>query len=276
MIVAAIFWTWVWGPIGLILSTPLTLCLVVMGRHVKSLEFFDVLLGDRPALTPIETFYQRVLADNPDEALAQAELFLSDRPLASYYDEVMVPGLKLAVDDQVGGTIDREKAKAMTAAMLSIIGDLKLHADTAINREPPVLELAGLRVATVAGRRSFDFVVATMLGQILERDGAAVRIIGNAKVARQAMGALDLADLDVILISYLEASVQPAELRYLIRRLRERAPSAKIIVGLWPDDEGGSTNSDVRRTIDGDGYFSTVRESLSAISSLKMPIANAA
>ena len=75
---------------------PLTLCLVVMGRHVKSLEFFDVLLGDRPALSEVDRFYQRTLANDPDEALDQAEKMLADRPLVDYYDSVVLPGLKLA------------------------------------------------------------------------------------------------------------------------------------------------------------------------------------
>src|SRR6185436_2015898 len=73
VVVAAIFWSWLWGPIGLILSMPLTLCLVVLGRHVERLEFLEVLLGDRPALTPVESFYQRMLAGDPDEARFQAE-----------------------------------------------------------------------------------------------------------------------------------------------------------------------------------------------------------
>ena len=88
VVVAATFWTWLWGPIGLILSTPLTLCLVVLGRHVRQFEFLDVMLGDRPALTPDEAFYQRILADDPDEALDQAELLLKEQSLSSYYDEV--------------------------------------------------------------------------------------------------------------------------------------------------------------------------------------------
>ena len=96
VIVAAIFWTWLWGPIGLILSTPLTLCLVVLGRHVGALEFFDVLLGDRPALSPSTAFYQRILADDPDDALANAESLLDDRSLLDYYDSVVLPALKLA------------------------------------------------------------------------------------------------------------------------------------------------------------------------------------
>src|ERR1700681_4438695 len=88
VIVSATFWTWLWGPIGLILSTPLTLCLVILGRHVQRLEFLDVILGDRPALTPVENFYQRMLANDPDEALDQAELLLKERSLSAYYDEI--------------------------------------------------------------------------------------------------------------------------------------------------------------------------------------------
>ncbi|MFC7554050.1 AI-2E family transporter [Pseudoroseomonas wenyumeiae] len=82
VVLAAIFWSWIWGPIGLLLSTPLTLCLVVLGRHIDRLEFLDVILGDRPALTPVENFYQRTLAGDPDEAQEQAELLLKDRSSA--------------------------------------------------------------------------------------------------------------------------------------------------------------------------------------------------
>jgi hypothetical protein len=94
-----------WGPIGLIISTPLTLCLVVVGRHVQRLKFLDVLLGDRPALTPAEGFYQRILADDPDEAEEQAETYLEERPLSSYYDEVALRGLQLAADDVARQTL---------------------------------------------------------------------------------------------------------------------------------------------------------------------------
>ena len=99
VVVAATFWTWLWGPIGLILSTPLTLCLVVLGRHVGRLEFLDVLLGDRPALTAVESFYQRMLAGDPDEVFDQAEVLLKQRSLSSYYDDVALQGLRRAVID---------------------------------------------------------------------------------------------------------------------------------------------------------------------------------
>jgi predicted PurR-regulated permease PerM len=113
VVVAAIFWSWIWGPIGLILSTPLTLCLLVLGRHVRRLEFLDVLLGDQPALSPIENFYQRALAGDPDEAIEQAEALLRDRSLSAYYDEVAIKGLQLAANDVLRGSV--------TAAQLSRI-----------------------------------------------------------------------------------------------------------------------------------------------------------
>ena len=132
VIVAAVFWTWIWGPVGLILSTPLTLCLVVLGRHVKSLEFFDVLLGDRPALSEVNRFYQRMLANDPDEALDQAEKMLADRPLVDYYDSVVLPGLKLAAYDEARAPWAASAPREMTRSILTIIGDLEEHVDVTI------------------------------------------------------------------------------------------------------------------------------------------------
>ena len=103
VVISAIFWGWLWGPVGLILSTPLTLCLVVLGRHVKQLEFLNVLFGDRPALTKVENFYQRVLAGDPDEVQEHAEELLKEMSLSSYYDEVALKGLELAARDLARG-----------------------------------------------------------------------------------------------------------------------------------------------------------------------------
>src|SRR6186713_1649517 len=99
VVLSATFWTTLWGPIGLVLATPLTICLVVLGRHVESLKFLDVMFGDRPALSPPEIFYQRMLADDPAEALDKAEEFLKERALSAYYDEVALKGLRLAQVD---------------------------------------------------------------------------------------------------------------------------------------------------------------------------------
>jgi predicted PurR-regulated permease PerM len=252
VIVSAIFWSWLWGPIGLIMSTPLTLCLVVMGRHVKSLEFFDVLLGDRPALTPVESFYQRILANNPDEALAQAEMLLTDRSLTDYYDGVVLEGLKLAVEDQARGTIDQAGAVRMTRSMLSVIDDLR---PSAIPVEPVA---STLNAICVAGHGPFDDAVTAMLAQLLGQRGVTVRRVPNAAVSRDTIATLDVTGVDVIAVSYLELTGSPAQLRYLVRRLRERAPAARIIVGLWPQGEAALSDAAIQRTLGADRYVGSL------------------
>ncbi len=266
VIISAIFWTWVWGPIGLILSTPLTLCLVVMGRYVKSLEFFDVLLGDRPALTPVESFYQRILANNPDEALAQAEALLGNRPLAEYYDDVVVPSLKLAVEDQAKGTIDAARAEEMSRSMLSVIEDLQDHVEhgAARNGLADVSAAAGL-VACVAGNGPFDNVVSTMLTQLLTQSGVPCLAVTNAMASRETITQLDLGGVKIILIAYLELVGSPAALRYLIKRLRQRAPAARIIVGLWPQGETALTDAGVQHAIGANACVARLRAALDAV-----------
>ncbi|MDP9647007.1 AI-2E family transporter [Paraburkholderia caledonica] len=135
VVVAAIFWSWIWGPIGLILSTPLTLCLLVLGRHIRRLEFLDVMLGDQPALTPVENFYQRVLAGDPDEALAQAELLLRERSLSAYYDEVTIPGLQLAANDVVRGSVTSVQLARIESTTNDLIDGLDGYPD----EQPPRL-----------------------------------------------------------------------------------------------------------------------------------------
>jgi predicted PurR-regulated permease PerM len=129
VVVAAIFWSWIWGPVGLILSTPLTLCLLVLGRHVRRLEFLDVLLGDQPALTPIENFYQRALAGDPDEALAQAEILLRERSLCAYYDEVALKGLQLAANDVQRGSVSAVQLARIESTTNDLVEGLDSYAD---------------------------------------------------------------------------------------------------------------------------------------------------
>src|SRR4051794_31572198 len=136
VVVAALFWTWLWGPVGLLLSTPFTVCLVVLGRHVERLEFLDVLLGDRPALSPAEGFYQRMLAGDPDEALDQAELLLKDRPLSSYYDEVALKGLQLAACDAQRGLLPPDQVERVKTTVRSLIDDLADRGSADARPEP--------------------------------------------------------------------------------------------------------------------------------------------
>ena len=129
VVVAAAFWTLLWGPIGLLLSMPLTMCFVVLGRHVEHLQFLEVLLGDQPALAPEESFCQRILADDPDEASHLAEEFLRENSLSAYYDQIAIRGLALAQLDVNRGMLDHEQRVRLKGAVDAVIDNLCDHDD---------------------------------------------------------------------------------------------------------------------------------------------------
>ena len=133
------FWTWLWGPVGLLLSTPLTVCLVVLGRHVPQLQFLDVMLGNQPVLAPDETFYQRLLANDPEEATEQAEEFVKQRSLAEFFDEVVIPALIRAQIDSDDGALLPERRLMIKQGVRAMLEDLsdEATADRAYGRGIP-------------------------------------------------------------------------------------------------------------------------------------------
>jgi len=294
VVVAATFWTWLWGPIGLILSTPLTLCLVVLGRHVKRLEFLDVLLGDRPALSPVESFYQRMLAGDPDEAGDQAEILLKKMPLSSYYDEVAMQGLQLAVQDVRRGVLAPERLDRMRRSVETMVQDLDEHEDVQppepaeddavapplASRDtprspppqgelPPAPELPAAwrspqAVLCVAGRGRFDESVAAMLAQLLGKHGIGARVIPHDQVARDRLTTLDLDGVAMICLCYVEIAGSPAQLRYLLRRLHQRLSEQKVLVGIWPADDPMLSDARERASLGIDHATGSLRQSVEA------------
>jgi len=292
VVVAATFWTWLWGPIGLILSTPLTLCLVVLGRHVERLEFLDVILGDRPALTPVESFYQRILAGDPDEAEDQAEQLLKDLPLSTYYDEVAVRGLRLAANDAARGVLTAAQLERIQASIIDLIEGLDEYTDAppatngrsngsagptraeqAMLRTPPLESVdpasASLSpgwqgeapVLCIAGRGPLDEAAASMLAQLLRKHGLGARVLPHGATARATVGALNPAGVAMVCICYLDLSGSPSNLRYVVRRLRRRMPEARMLVGLWPA-EAHEDEDRLRAAINADDYVSSLRDAV--------------
>jgi hypothetical protein len=238
-----------------------------MGRHVKSLEFFDVLLGDRPALSDVNRFYQRTLANDPDEALDQAEKMLAERSLVDYYDAVVLPALKLAAYDEARGTISRERAAEMTRSIVAVINDLDEHVDkrtAVVTTEQPVHTTPPGLIACVAGRGPFDEAVTAMLAQLLAQRGVAARRIPYGFVSRELIAQLDVNIVQVVSISCLELAGAPAHLRYLIRRIRHRAPTATFIAGLWSEGETALKDPEVQKALGADRYVTSLRDALDA------------
>lgn len=236
VVIAAAFWTCLWGPVGLLLSTPLTVCLVVLGRHVERLQFLDVLLGDRPALSPGESFYQRMLAGDPDEVARQAELYLKDKPLADYYDSVAMAGLALAQRDVNRGVLAHDRQLEIREAVAGMVEDLSGHGSPA---EPPEAVPAAWRakgVLCVAGRGALDEAAARMLAQLLENRGLAARVVPSRAVSAANAARFNADDAPLVCLSYLEAGGFTGA-RYLARRLRRKLPLARIMLGLWTLDD---------------------------------------
>src|ERR1019366_4675683 len=129
VVISATFWTWLWGTVGLVLSTPLTVCLVVLGRHVERLAFLDVIFGDAPPLTQIENFYQRMLAGDASEVVDQAERFLKTNSLIDYYDEVALQALLMAQVDLRRGVLDEQRQRRIKQTIDEVIEDLSDHVD---------------------------------------------------------------------------------------------------------------------------------------------------
>jgi predicted PurR-regulated permease PerM len=266
VIVAAVFWTWMWGPIGLILSTPITLCLVVMGRHVKSLEFMDIALGDRPPLTPAEGLYQRLLSGNRDEALETAEAALGGRTLLDYYDTVGLEALRRAADDAERGAISRARAIAVRKTMLAMIEDLGEYEDAGPGDRavtPPAPSPSGT-VACVAGRGPLDEAVSAMLAQLLERRGVAVRRVPYAAVGRERIAQFTPGDVVVVAVSSLALDGVPAHLRYLVRRLRSRLPDTPIVAGIWREGDAAASGADLQKTVGADVIVTSLRAAVDA------------
>ena len=153
VVVAAVFWTWLWGPVGLLLSTPLTMCFVVLGRHIESLEFLDVMLGDTPALKTDESLYLRMLAEDPDDATEDAEEFLRESTLAAYYDEVVARALMLAQADVNRGVLDHMRQTRIRDAIKGVIVNLSERKEaTGIRRDRIVARLAGRQAGALHRR----------------------------------------------------------------------------------------------------------------------------
>jgi predicted PurR-regulated permease PerM len=266
VVASATFWTALWGPIGLVLATPLTVCLVVLGRHVERLEFLDVMFGDRPALTPPEIFYQRMLAGDPTEAAEKAEEFLKERSLSSYYDEVALKGLQLAHIDAERGALDDERLTKIRDAVDEFTNNLsdqddrlppKLRSTTdaeatsavesvaedAPYEDLPILSKGELPpewqseypVLCVAGRSLLDEAAAIMLGQLSTAHGLAARVEGAKALSTANIFRLETTGVAVVCLVYMDAS-GPAHMRYSVRRLRRKLPKATIILGCWMKD----------------------------------------
>ena len=258
VITAATFWTWLWGPIGLILATPLTMCFVVLGRHVDQLKFLEVMFGNEPPLTPAELVYQRMLARDAVEAADQARIFLKEKPLATYYDEILLEGLRLAQLDLQRGVLDEDRMHRIRDAVAEIVDDLATHTDAIKLADPaekdsPLAELEkaearadektlperwhnGEPVLCIPGPSLLDEAVATMVAHLVEQRGVGARAEKIDALSMSRILNWKTEGVELICLCYVEHAT-PAQIRYAIRRIRRRIPEVSILVALMGNAE---------------------------------------
>ncbi len=242
VIVATGFWALIWGAVGLLLATPLTVCLVVIGRHVEQLAFFDVMLGDTSPLTPAETFYQRALEGRSLKLARSARAQIAAASRAEYYDDVALPALRLAQCDRVRDTLAFERLESVHQQI-----DLLLRAlnpslasgaarDTVPGRaEIPQSWRRADAVLCVPGRGQLDDLAASMAGQTLQEAGFGARCEPNLILDGAGVLDFDLSSVRLCCLSVLEAGASPAAVRYFVRRTIRVMPKATIVVGLWKE-----------------------------------------
>jgi predicted PurR-regulated permease PerM len=250
IIVAATFWAWIWGPVGLVLATPLTVILVVLGRHVEALKFFDILLGDEPALSESEALYQRMLAHDPVEAVEHAKAFMTGRSLSEYCDSVARPALTLARKDAERGALEGDVLAKFHKTVESLFADIAhehwvLRGETRATKEARPGSLPIVRADQLTGRwtsatplvsigaqAGLDEAAAAVIATLAQTHGVAARIEKPDALTAAQLDQLDLADAALVCLSCLDLKT-PARIHYAARRIRMKAPHAKLMLGLW-------------------------------------------
>jgi hypothetical protein len=264
----------------------------VLGRHVERLEFLDIMFGDRPALSPPEIFYQRMLAGDPTEASEKAEEYLKERSLTSYYDEVALKGLQLAQADAERGALDHERLMKIRDAVNEFSNNLSDHEDrpppkvrstsdaeatSAVESVPedagyddlPVLRKEDLPpewqgehpVLCMAGRTLIDEAAAIMLGQLSTAHGLAARVEGAEALSTANIFRLETVGVAIVCLIYMDAS-GPAHMRYSVRRLRRKLPKATIILGCWLKDVDPATLEQLREGAKADLVAASLAEAV--------------
>ncbi|MBL6453784.1 AI-2E family transporter [Belnapia sp. T6] len=270
VIAAATFWTWLWGPIGLLLAVPLTVCLVVLGRHVDRLEFLEVMLGDRPPLDPEETFYQRALAGDANALAEQAERCLKEKPLAEYLDAVALPALRLAQADAVHGALRPERREALLRSVELLIEDIEEEEDppppegeAPPQPVPSAWHVPGA-VLCLPGRGPFDTVAANMVGQVLARRGFGVQVGGVSTVPG--------APPRLICLCLLEGGSSSATARYLLRRARRRLPGVPAIALAWTPNGAETPEGMLARALRAEGETAPLQLAMSLTEALDLAV----
>lgn len=242
LIVAAVFWTWMWGTPGLVLATPITVCMVVMGRHIPQLSFLSVVLGEEQALTPAEDCYHRMLRTGEHDETELVDGFLKSKSLDELYDEMLVPVVTAAEEDHRQGLIDTEQRDRITGAVREMVDDLGERFAEELSGEATGEDAAippSLRIQCLPARAERDELAGSMLTHLLRQKGFESAHSPGKRIASELVSDLERKLVDLACITVISPS-KAIHARNLCRKIREALPEQRMVVCLW----GSETDHD--------------------------------
>jgi predicted PurR-regulated permease PerM len=240
LLVAVAFWTWLWGPVGLLLATPMTVCLGVLGKYIPQMEFIGVLLSDEVVMESSTNYYQRLVAKDQDEAAAVVDEYVKTHTLEETYDEVLIPALNAAKRDYELGTLTEEDKKFIIQATRGIVEDLGIRQQQPSASILPTADSAtqlststtSTRILGCPAHDEADELALLMFQQILNPSRYRFEIISAEMLTAEVLSVVEQEHIGLICISALPPGPL-APTRYLCKRLRARFPECKILVGRW-------------------------------------------
>jgi predicted PurR-regulated permease PerM len=233
LLLAVIFWTWVWGPIGLALATPLTVCLVVLTKYVPDLDIVSLLMSDEPVMSPDQTYYQRLLARDETEAAALVQEYIKSQPEGDVYDAVLIPALVQAQRDS--------RRERITDADMRFVGQATrdLVEELALTQEPSVpASASGILVLGFPAQEEADEIALFMVKQRLDPGRLTMDVASPNLLASEAIATVEARQPAVVLIGAVVGPGHALQPRYLCKRFRARFPGLRIVVGWWGGDGG--------------------------------------
>jgi len=247
LLVAVATWTWLWGSMGLLLATPLTVCVVVLGKHVPGFEFLSTLMADSPALAPDVSYYQRLLARDQSEAAEIVRHHLSSQPMETVYDALMLPTLNYAERDRAVGRLSEQEEQEVVEQTRELLSDVPAfrHAlestaspdlDTEESMSEPEPPLVPVDILAYPANGQADAIALEMLAQLLDADAIRLDVTPGRPLASEVIDLVRMRGARLLCIADLPPS-PPSKTRYLVRKLHDALPEVRILVGRWAPAE---------------------------------------
>ncbi len=281
LLVSVAFWTWLWGPLGLLMATPLTVCFVVLGKHVPALSFVGTLMADTPPLAPEYGYYQRLLARDPGEAADLIEKHIKNEPWGTVYDALLLPALNYAERDRLENRLSPDEEAAVIEATRELLTDT---ADSIRRLQPPAetTEPANqeggtlvppaprdpLRVLGYAANGMADELALTMLAQAIDDLPIAIEITNERLLASDLVALVRKQGVSVICLADLPPS-PPTKSRYLVKRLHASLPDLRILVGRWSPEALADESTQALKDADATLVATTLAETREYLSGLE-------